>query len=519
MLSSYCTFLLHLFCLTFMSLVLIRGTRPSSSQPLLISTPSPSGTLNQKTDACNGPVAFSNPVPSQVSSLQNDTGKKNVPDEESTISLEKSKIETFGPVKKELDADGSIISDTSMTSLHLASVPLSSQLHSPPRTKSLLNTSNIFDSSASSSGLASMDYIDNNVENVCSDILSLSIEENQHLKNDDVEHIREPSICQTSEELKNTTDVVHIASVQSDCGRSDQVTEVDLPELDDDLLSFHTQRIKDPEIASSRAPDFLNSGSNYPAFDNTNGLIGIGFDRQVVDRSSNLTVSTSNIPSVYLENIFNNGADDSNLFLRKEKMSPVGRYEPEVGSGAVDIGESSIISNILSMDFDSWDEPVTSSQNLSKFLGETNRRQGSFGVPGSWKTQNSGQSRFSFAREEEAVSHLFHPEQSNDHEHALKQRLFGHNYSISNRLHLEKSGSIYGLPISCAVEQDYFASNHSHISSNKHSGNCFCKFVELIFWFYLKFNIMKIYCEDCCLFFLVSEDLCNLASCSILLLK
>ncbi|KAH6822069.1 hypothetical protein C2S53_015857 [Perilla frutescens var. hirtella] len=457
------------------------GTRPSSNQPLVTSTPSSNGPPNQKTDTCNGAVAFSKAVPSQVSSLQNDTGKKKVPNEESTISPERSRTETFGPVKKELKADGSFISDTSMASVHLSSGPVSSQLQSPPRTKSLLNTSNIIDSSATSSGLASdknsKDYIDNKIENVCSDILSLSIEENQQLQNDNLEHIREPSICHTSGEDKDTVDVVYVASARSDSGlgRPDQVIKVDFPELDDDLLSFHNQRVKDPEIASSRAPDFsdgLNlkhSDFSSPVFDNADGLISIGFDRQVVDRSSNLMVSTSNIPSMYLENIFNNGAEDSNLFLRKEKMSTHGRYETEVGRDAIDMGESSIISNILSMDFDSWDESVTSPQNMAKLLGETNRRQGSFGAPGSWKTQNSSsQSRFSFAREEEAMSHLPYPGQSIDyHEQAFKQHLFGHNFSSSNSLHLEKSVSTNGLPVSSGTEQDYFPSNHSHISPNK----------------------------------------------------
>ncbi|KAG6433554.1 hypothetical protein SASPL_105168 [Salvia splendens] len=115
------------------------------------------------------------------------------------------------------------------------------------------------------------------------------------------------------------------------------------------------------------------------------------------------------------------------------------KLKSEVGSGAsaIDTGESSIISNILSLDFDSWDKSVTSPQNQAKLLGETDRRQGSYGEPGSWKAPNSSQSRFSFAIEEEAMSHL--PEQSIDyHEQALKQHLFGHNFSGSNKLHVEK---------------------------------------------------------------------------------
>ncbi|KAG6397674.1 hypothetical protein SASPL_143844 [Salvia splendens] len=199
----------------------------------------------------------------------------------------------------------------------------------------------------------------------------------------------------------------------------DEVTKVDLPELDDGLLSFHSQRIKDPEIDSHRVPE------------------------QAVYRSGNLKVSTSNIPSVYLEDTFNNGTVDSTLLFRKEKISRFGRYETEVGSGAsaIDTRESNIISNILSLDFDSWDKSVTSPQNLAKLLGETDRRQGSYGAPGSWKAV-SQDFRLLERRKLWAIYLIDY------HEQALKQHLFGHNFSGNNRLHVEKYVSTIGLPVS-----------------------------------------------------------------------
>ncbi|KAJ0792059.1 putative transcription factor C2H2 family [Helianthus annuus] len=62
------------------------------------------------------------------------------------------------------------------------------------------------------------------------------------------------------------------------------------------------------------------------------------------------------------------------------------------------LGENTIISNILSMDFDPWDESLTSPQNLAKFLGESNKQ-----VLSSRKPQNSNQSRFSFARQDDCT--------------------------------------------------------------------------------------------------------------------
>lgn len=438
----------------FLNVVLIRATRPSSNQPLPTSAPCFDGPPKNKTpDVSNGPLISSKAVASQVSS---DTGKKKVPNEERTIPEQKSLMENYEPAKKESKAHKNI--NVSETSVPSANLPLNSKPRSPPTSKSLLDTSNMFNSSINSSGR--IDDIDGNMETVCPDISSLSIEENQQLNKDNVENLRHPLVWEKSEKAANTS-------------------QVNSHELEDDLLSFDNQRIKDPEIAIDRAPGFsktfdvTQSNINYVASDNADGLIGIGLDRQAMDRSSNLMISTSNFPSMHPENIFynseGNGAGDSNFFSSKEKRSVLGKYEAETG---VDMGESSIISNILSMDFDSFDESLTSPQNLAKILGETDRRQGSFGVPNSWKNQNSSQSRFSFAREEEPImSHMPDFGQSIDYyEHAVKQRPFGHNFSIGNRLHHEKSVNHNGLPVFGGTEPDYYARNHSQISLNKLSG-------------------------------------------------
>ncbi|WOH15157.1 hypothetical protein DCAR_0934694 [Daucus carota subsp. sativus] len=47
---------------------------------------------------------------------------------------------------------------------------------------------------------------------------------------------------------------------------------------------------------------------------------------------------------------------------------------------ADEMGESSIISNILSMDFDLWDEALPSPQNLVKLPGETDKQFGPLGA-------------------------------------------------------------------------------------------------------------------------------------------
>lgn len=368
----------------------------------------------------NVPVTFSNSVAdaNQVSSSQSDAGKK-ILKEESTISQEKSKMETLEPVKRETNMDEKItVSDSSVASVHVACTENS-----------------------------------------------------------------EPVICQTSENSAYTTKEVCIASVQSEfrLGMPTQVTEVDLHGIEDDLFCFDHRRVNNLEAATNRLPEYphsynpsKHSNTHSPDFSDA-GVVGIDLDKQAVDRNSDLMVSTSNFPSGHPENILNSSevtdAESSNLFPSREKSSLLGRYEGGVGSGAVDMGESSIISNILSMEFDPWDESLTSPENLAKLLGETDKRQVSFGVPVHKKSQNSIQSRFSFAREGEHMNHVSDYGNSTDYyEQAFKQPLSGHDISSSNSFHLEKSVSRNGFPLFGGTEQYAFAGSHSHISSNKLSG-------------------------------------------------
>ncbi|KAL0369722.1 UNVERIFIED_CONTAM: hypothetical protein Sangu_0290300 [Sesamum angustifolium] len=335
------------------------GTRSSSNQPLPTSTPCSNGPLSQKPETCNGTVACSKAVSnaSQVSLTQSDAEKNVLPNSESTICEEKCKMENIVPVKKESNTDGRITgSGSSVESLRVVDLPFSKP-HSPPTTKPSPNISNVVDSSVSSSGSASdkdsIDVTDGNIGNVCSSILSMSIHENQQLQNGYVERIREPLICKRSGNAASTTEKVPEATVQSEYrfAMASQVTEVNLHETDDDLLSFDNQRIKDREIATNRVPDFshaLNLSKHTdihsPHFNNVDGLVSIDLGRQVVDRNNNLMVSTSNFSSGHPKNILNNAeendAEYSNLLANKEKRSLLGSYEGIADNGTVDIGRA-----------------------------------------------------------------------------------------------------------------------------------------------------------------------------------
>ncbi|KAL0390480.1 UNVERIFIED_CONTAM: CCR4-NOT transcription complex subunit [Sesamum calycinum] len=452
------------------------GTRASNNHPLATSVQCSSGPLKQKPGVSSGPVACSIAVasPIQLSSSHSDTGKMRVSNEENTTSQSKTKAETLEPGKNESSTDRRmIVSESTVASVQPVTLPINRHPHSQPTTNAPPISTDIIDSSLMLSVHASdKDYIDateGNVENICSDISSMSIHENQVLQDSNVGQMRESATSQTSGTAVNTTE--DVADVQSDfgLGAPTHATQIDVHEIDDDLLSFNNQRLKDPEVVSNRIPNFghefhLSTHSNVRSHQ-FNGADDL--DRQVLDRTSNLMAAKSNLPGGHPESVLK-----SPLAIDVEHANPfpsklLGRYEGDVASGGLDMGESSIISNILSLDFESWDESLTSPQKLAKFLGETDKQQGAFGVPVSRKSQNSSQSRFSFAREE-PTSQISDFGQSIDYfDKGFHQRPFSHDFSNSSPLHIEQLVSRNGFPVPIGTESESFASSHSHISNNK----------------------------------------------------
>ncbi|KAL2487533.1 RNA binding (RRM/RBD/RNP motif) family protein [Forsythia ovata] len=486
------------------SIAFTRGTRASNNQPLSTSIPCSNGLHKEKPDACTGPVTFSTAVanPSHVSSLHSDTGKKLVHSEESNTSRDKRKLETVEQLKMDSSTDGRTILNSSSMSVLPVTSPINRQ-HGQPAPKEKdgdasmpPSTNDSVDQSLKSCGpdvdKDSIDATDGNIENICSEILSISIDRHQQLQNGYAEHIGESLPPRTSGKSASSIDEVYASNSQSEMNleRPTLVSQADLLEMDDNLSSFDKQRLKDPEFASNRSciPDFslsfhLSKHSNIhsPPHNNADGSVRDNLDRQIVYTKDNLIVSASSNPVMSNGHPKNeltssselvNDVEYSYMFpSSKDKSSLLGRFEGEVAShsrsAAVDMGESSIISNILSMDSYSWDESLTSPQNLTKLFGETDKKQGSFGVPSSRKIPNNNQSRFSFAREEEPMSRAsdFGPT-INYVEQALKERSFGHDFTNNNSFHLEKFGSHNRVSHFTGVESDNFASS-SFISSNK----------------------------------------------------
>ncbi|XP_010535576.1 PREDICTED: uncharacterized protein LOC104810834 isoform X2 [Tarenaya hassleriana] len=72
-----------------------------------------------------------------------------------------------------------------------------------------------------------------------------------------------------------------------------------------------------------------------------------------------------------------------------------------IGQNRIQNAEDDIISSIYSLDFDPWDESLTSPQDLVKLLGQGDQRASSLKPPNLLQPQQNSQSRFSFARQDE----------------------------------------------------------------------------------------------------------------------
>lgn len=146
--------------------------------------------------------------------------------------------------------------------------------------------------------------------------------------------------------------------------------------------------------------------SNHLSVDNTTVRADVG-DASLLSRSNELLS-----PNGYFESKVSSSSNMGRTFGHSRhplNVEPVGYSGScnDKGSGAlknstVDMGESSIISNIFSMDSDVWDVSLALPQNLAQLFGEN--EHGS--LSGALKVNNSNQSRFSFARQDDFANQV-----------------------------------------------------------------------------------------------------------------
>ncbi|KAM7496671.1 hypothetical protein LguiA_021085 [Lonicera macranthoides] len=426
------------------------GMRSSNGHSPSAVLPSSNGPSKQKSDASSNSLSFSMALasPTQNSILHTDMEKKL--NGEIRRTQQKDKLEKLQPLKQYLGAD------------HHTSV-------SKDKDKSTIMASNTTNTVEKNLDVSA----EGKIQNLCSDILSMSIDRNQGVQPHDAERFREPLVSPSAGRSMTSNKDIRSDSI----GHSAEfgIAEV---EKEEDLLSSGN-RFKDPVLGSNTSyePSFSqsfcrssDSGGNSPQ--QAYGSLNVNIDPLVVANG-------------YTENHVSSSSDwdrtteNSYSFPNEEKMKHVGKFENEVSKvnriATADMGESSIISNILSMDFDSWDEPLASPQNFAKLLGETDKRQGSLGASSAWKVQNSNQSRFSFAREEEegVINQVLdvEPFVGNNSRALNNNRHFSQGFVSNGDFYHDKLGNYNGFSSVGVDEPDNFFGSHSHMSSNKLSGS------------------------------------------------
>ncbi|GLT53572.1 hypothetical protein SLA2020_268350 [Shorea laevis] len=454
------------------------GMRASNGQPQAASIACPNGPLKQKPDTVVSTLEFSSAVPGTTRALSlhaykygfsSQSSEKSVTPDGSRASLTLSCELSCPPASKENDRDISMPAEITNSAYHTGqscgSVPEKSRV------------------------VAS----DGQIQNLCSDMSSISIDRiakdehsgvagpnsslsdhglikapgNQGLQKHYVAPYTEHSITMVAK--ANSINGVYASREQCDW-RSDshaQATKNTSSGVEEDIISFDSQRLKDPEVLS-RTPYVTNSSnplhvsrSNPLQYSDAYGALGLNADHpiHVDNRVSDSSLLHSSSVSVM-----------SNGFTENLVSSASGLANGD-SNAAVHKGESSIISDILSLDFDAWDESLASPQNLAKLFGESDEQSSSSSkISNSWKIQNNNQSRFSFARQEESKSPAFNVQPSlNAIEKLPNSRSFGQDFTERD-LYMDKLGIGNGFSFRNFEESENLVNSHHIFSSNKLSG-------------------------------------------------
>ncbi|KAJ4969911.1 hypothetical protein NE237_003010 [Protea cynaroides] len=500
------------------------GMRSSNCRPPAPDLGSSNGPERQKLDAFNGlsvlPPVVTNTI--QTSSLHNDVGKKSMVTEDSTHPIGRLAFLDSSNQYVLIDSHRPV-SDAVIDVQETATSTYSDRL-SPSATKdkdtSIIVTPDVQNSGDldrracnSTPDRDGNSFTSADIQNLCFELLSTNIESQPgFLLSDSIrsngsvsnhaefrssrnqgyplsDQFREPLTMQPSRKAATLFDSWSGSGEQPDW-RSDSQTHVllDIDSKVEDSKALDSQRLKVSEAIS--CPSYLPP-SHLPEI--KNHYSRSSWQQSEAGRSSNLvnadtrTVNTkvdeSSIPFKSGDSALSNGynvnshpvenvtSEHSNVFSSLETRNFLGNNDAVVSvenNTALHMGESSIISNILSLDFDPWDDSLTSPRNLAKLLNETDNQHGSLKKSSSWKAQNSNQSRFSFARQDDFANEGADLEPSfNTVGYSAKKNSIPQD-SLENRdhyLYKPRNGFSSGV-----FEESYIHSmNYSPVSSNKFS--------------------------------------------------
>ncbi|KAJ8751531.1 hypothetical protein K2173_016764 [Erythroxylum novogranatense] len=475
----------------------------ASNHPLVLSANS-NGATKPKPDKAGGTSVLSTPVAStaQVSSLHNNIGQKESWNEECQVINGKSKLDMLEPVKQlgadcrargaEKLAKSVTASTVSVTSTSLSSKSDWGTFVTPnigttiehntdscnDEDEIAITVGNLQKLASDMSGLRAH----TNIKNEISGLIRSSSSSSEHnvikspeflgLQHPFTQHYKEQVPLSATDDAALSVDGTSVQREQLDWRTNPQTQATTISQAEmDDIISFNNQRLKDPEFMSHTSlPNSANSlhvSSHYGSHSlQQNDIISV-LENGVGDNTFVRAPTKFLSPNGYSQNLIGSleRCVERPVLLATEERKDIVRLQSEADStAALHAGESSIISNILSLDLNSWDESLTSPQSLVKLLGENDRQFNSLQMPNSWKAQNNSQSRFSFARQDDSRNQdgSFIAFNQLPQNHDFSQDLVG-----SRNLYLDKPEMANGISSRNFEESESFSNSSSLFFSRR----------------------------------------------------
>ncbi|XP_011004153.1 PREDICTED: uncharacterized protein LOC105110716 isoform X2 [Populus euphratica] len=322
-------------------------------------------------------------------------------------------------------------------------------------------------------------HADGDLQGLCSGLSSISIDD--HLKDEYHEPVTS-DISISNHKLPKSQGSQPFVS-EPPCNSSSSPTQRECA-IVEDLLCFDDREVQgirsihhEPLISSLLSPKQYLEQPTYHSW------------QQGENCQSTIDVHPSIVPAKHDEvafpfrsgnTVLSNGLHDrqANGLVEWDRSSNYSSVLSEVGPGKcleehgsnvasidykldLDTDESSIISNILSIDSGVWEDSLTSPQSFVKLLADNDKQQSCRKIPCMRKAQESSQSRFSFARQDGFSNHL------SNFEHSLENaanKSSSSNYIIENKDPWMDNYRGVSSNIS-SVESNGFLSKHPFTSS------------------------------------------------------
>ncbi|CAL0334062.1 unnamed protein product [Lupinus luteus] len=494
------------------------GTQATKCQPPAEGLSCPNGSSNSKPDTVRNILDFSAVVAGtiQAPALHSDITKRPHSGDVSSSMMPRVKNESFKPSKQynSMDTMASAGEKTLTSDDSHVPVNLNGQLSSMPMpldsgrgsctAANTVNSTDLTGQSHSSDPEEAITITNKEIQHLSGELSLLNIDRNDanephgiskpssppsddflikshqiHELQYSADRLRDVIITNGAVKAARSDNGVCHSIKQSEWGFDSQPQALsNIAEVEDDVTSFDNQRLEDPEVVCHsylpNSTSFLHvsNHSNPRIQQHAEPFTAVNAGSLSVDdrvRDESLLHSPSLSSNGYPENL----VSSSSYSLPHDKSSGrnIGRLVSELVNvehdAAIDKGESCIISNILSMDFDAWDDSLTSPNNLAKLLGDNTDNQSSpLKKSTSRKLQSNNQSRFSFARQEDSKIQNFdvHPSYTVSQQQQ-KRHSFIQDFAERD-LYMDKHGIANGFPISNFEQAENIGSGHFVASSN-----------------------------------------------------